>query len=161
MPFPYQISRSLHLQLLLVLALISGAMLPATAQQRQVQGQVLDAATRSPLALATISISGTAGQPATKLTDSRGRFSFTAATGATITVSYAGYKAKQLALQDTNDTLTVLLERADNKFDDVVVIGYGKEKRTDLTSAISSISSSQVNELPVTNLSSAIETVMA
>ena len=156
MPFPYQISRSLYLQLFLVLALITGAMLPATAQQRQVQGQVLDAATRSPLALATISISGTGGQPATKLTDSRGHFSFTAATGATITVSYAGYKTKQLALSDAGDSLTVLLERADNKFDDVVVIGYGKEKRTDLTSAISSISSSQVNELPVTNLASAI-----
>jgi TonB-linked SusC/RagA family outer membrane protein len=144
------------LQLFLVLALTCCALIPATAQQRQVQGEVLDAATRSPLPLATISISAKEGPPVTKITDSRGRFSFAATAGATITVSFSGYNTKQFTVGEGSDSITVLLERRDNKFDEVVVIGYGREKRTDLTSAISSMSSSQVNELPVTNLASAI-----
>ncbi|WP_188932491.1 SusC/RagA family TonB-linked outer membrane protein [Puia dinghuensis] len=151
MPFP-----PLHLRLFLLLALVFGAMLPVTAQQRPVQGEVLDADTRNPLPLATITTSTKSGPPATKLTDSRGRFSITAVAGATITVSYSGYKTKQIALRDGSDSITVLLERGDSKLDQVVVIGYGKEKRTDLTSSISSISSDQVNELPVTNLASAL-----
>jgi len=130
--------------------------LQATAQQRQVQGLVKDAATHAPLPLATISIKVKGASGSTKITDSRGRFSFPAAPGTSLEVSYAGYKTQQVAVQDDSNTITILLVAGDNKLDQVVVIGYGKEKRTDLTSAISSISGKDISELPVTNLASAL-----
>ena len=116
------------------------AALQATAQQRQVQGLVQDAATHAPLPLATISIKVNGVPGNTKITDSKGRFSFPAVPGTSLEVSYTGYKTRQIAVQDDSTTVTILLEAGDSKLDQVVVIGYGKEKRTDLTSAISSIS---------------------
>jgi len=128
----------------------------AVAQQRLVQGLVQDASTRAPLPLATINIKAKGAGAVTKITDSRGRFSFTAAAGTSLEVSYAGYKTREVAVQDDSTSITILLETSDRRLDDVVVIGYGKEKRADLTSAISSISSKDINELPATNLASAL-----
>ncbi|HEY4150227.1 MAG TPA: SusC/RagA family TonB-linked outer membrane protein, partial [Chitinophagaceae bacterium] len=126
------------------------------AQQKQIQGLILDAVTRDPLPLATIRVN-TKGAPAVvKIADSKGQFSISLPPGAILEVSYAGYKSRRVELPADSSFITILLENVGAKLNDVVVIGYGKEKRTDLTSAVSSLSSAQVNELPVTNLASAL-----
>src|SRR6185503_15025106 len=70
-----------------------GCLLQARAQQRQVQGVVQDAKTHSPLPLATIHIKAKGTPDATKITDSHGRFSFNAAPGTSLEVTYTGYKS--------------------------------------------------------------------
>ncbi|MES1160457.1 MAG: TonB-dependent receptor plug domain-containing protein, partial [Bacteroidota bacterium] len=130
--------------------------LQAAAQQRQIQGIVEDAASHNPLPLATITIQVKGALNSTKLTDSKGQFTLTVAAGATLTVSYTGYKSRQIPVPADSGLITVLLEKSASSLDDIVVIGYGKQRRADLTSAISSISSKDINELPVTNLASAL-----
>ncbi|HEY8970746.1 MAG TPA: TonB-dependent receptor plug domain-containing protein, partial [Puia sp.] len=133
-----------------------GCIFQAKAQQRQVQGLVQDAKTHSPLPLATIHIKARGIPDATKITDSRGRFSFNAAPGTSLEVTYTGYKSIQVSVNDDSTSITILMDAVYGKLEDFVFIGYGKEKKPDLTSAISSLSSKDINELPATNLASAI-----
>jgi len=133
-----------------------GCILQARAQQRQVQGLVQDAKTHSPLPLATIHIKAKGIPDATKITDSRGRFSFNAAPGTSLEVTYTGYKSIQVSINDDSASITILMDAVYGKLEDFVFIGYGKEKKPDLTSSISSLSSKDINELPATNLASAI-----
>ncbi len=125
------------------------------AQQRQIQGVVEDAASLNPLPLATINVKAPGVPASTKLTDSKGKFSFSAVPGTVLEVSYAGYKSRQVTVKNDTASFTILLESSSN-LGDIVVIGYGKEKRADLTSSVSSISSKDLNELPVTNLAAAM-----
>jgi len=143
-------------KLLVLFATCLCCVVNSQAQQQQVQGKVADAATRNPLPLATINIKVKGAPNVTRIADSKGVFSFSAAPGAILEVSYTGYKTRQVVLQGDSVSITILLESSGSKLDDIVVIGYGKERRPDLTSAISSLSAKDINELPVTNLASAI-----
>ncbi|MBC9928968.1 TonB-dependent receptor [Chitinophaga qingshengii] len=71
--------------------------------------------------------------------------------GATLVFSYIGYDSKELALHGET-TLTVTLTPSLSGLDAVVVVGYGTQKRADVTGAVSSISSKALREVPVTNV---------
>ncbi len=141
-------------KLLLLFMLCATCALSAAAQEKLIKGVVKDAATRQSLPLATITIKAK-GSPETKMiTDDGGNFSLNAAVGTTLQASYIGYTSKEITVGDST-TITFLLQ-GNNSLSEVVVIGYGKEKRTDLTSSVSSISAKEITELPVTNLASAL-----
>lgn len=128
----------------------------ADAQQKEIKGKVQDISSAAPLPLATITIKIKGKPDVTKIADSKGLFSVSVTEGAILDISYAGYRAKQVTITADSTFYTVWLESIEGQLNDVVVIGYGKEKRTDLTSAISTISSKDINELPVTNLAGAL-----
>lgn len=129
----------------------------AAAQQRQIHGVIEDSATLSPLPLATLSIRTKGGAPVTKLTDSRGHFNLFAETGTTLEISYTGYRPVKIRIGAEDSTLTILLSSSSTKLDDIVVIGYGREKKKDLTSAISVLGSKEITETPATDLGSALQ----
>ena len=141
-------------KLFILFTICVSCVLQGRAQQKQIQGVVEDAASHNPLPLATINIRIKGAPNTTKLTDSKGAFAFSAPAGTILEVSYAGYKTREVVLQSDSASLTILLEST--KLDDVVVIGYGKQRRADLTSAVSSVGPKEINELPVTNLASAL-----
>lgn len=99
-------------------------------------GVVLDAVTREPLVGATLQLEGVTHY--TK-TDEHGRFRFI--TGQkfpyTIIVSFVGYQTKNVVA--TGTPLTIELEQDATGLDEVVVVGYGTQKRSDLTGAIASV----------------------
>ncbi|MDP9076947.1 MAG: TonB-dependent receptor [Bacteroidota bacterium] len=143
-------------KLLLIFVLGVTCAFSAVAQEKQIRGVVLDAVTKQSLPLATITIK-TKGSPETKLiTDDKGGFKLNAATGTTLQATYTGYVPKQVTVADTTTNISFLLEVNGNALSEVVVIGYGKEKRTDLTSSVSSISAKEITELPATNLAAAL-----
>ncbi|WP_179351669.1 SusC/RagA family TonB-linked outer membrane protein [Winogradskyella vidalii] len=66
---------------------------------------------------------------------------------ATIVISFLGFTTQEIAI-DGQDTLEVILENADTALEDVLVVGYGSVKKSDLTGAVSQVSSKEVNAFP-------------
>jgi TonB-linked SusC/RagA family outer membrane protein len=143
-------------KLLLLLFMPLTLIVPALAQQKQVRGVVQDAASHQPLPLATITIKANGDIKSRQATNADGKFTINANVGYVLTASYGGYKSKDITIGSADTSLVINLEATNTSLNEVVVIGYGKEKRTDLTSSVSSISAKEINELPVTNLASAL-----
>jgi TonB-linked SusC/RagA family outer membrane protein len=141
-------------KLLLIILLFSAGLINAYAQQRKINGAVKDAQTGQSLPFATVSVE-TAGKTVNRFAaDMNGNFTVDAETGSTIRVSFTGYEPKKVTVGDSTH-ITILL-KGNTALSEVVVIAYGTEKRKDLTSAVTSISSQQISEAPSTNLATAL-----
>ncbi|KQM78114.1 hypothetical protein ASE74_15515 [Pedobacter sp. Leaf216] len=84
------------------------------------------------------------------VTDNDGKFSIKAAETATLTFTYVGYVNKEVAVNSKN-TLTIVLEDNSQGLDEVVVVGYGAQKKSTLTGAIAQISSEEIMKSPTPN----------
>lgn len=93
---------------------------------------------------------------ATSLTNQNGSFQIEANAGDVISFSSIGYVTKKLTVQNEKTVLTVTLEEDDKKLDEVVVVGYGTQKKVSLTGAISTIKTTDIASIPVSNLSNAL-----
>jgi|TARA_R110002050_G_scaffold72872_1_gene156913 TonB-linked SusC/RagA family outer membrane protein len=71
-------------------------------------------------------------------TNSDGVYSITVKSNATLVFSYLGYKTKEVVLKESN-TINVTMEESFETLDEIVVIGYGTQKRSDINSSISSV----------------------
>lgn len=123
-------------------------------QQRSVKinGVVKDAA-GEPVIGASVKEKGT---PNGTITDIDGRFSLTATSaGATLEISFVGYKTTTIQAKP-NVPVDVTLQEDSELLDEVVVVGYGTQKRTTMTAAVSTIKGEVLAELPTPRLSTGI-----
>lgn len=119
----------------------------AWAQNKTVTGNVTDAQSGEPLIGATITVAGTAGGV---VTDYDGNFSITVAPATKqLTVSYVGYVTQQVAIK--GNKADVKLEPDSKVISEVVVIGYGTARKSDLTGAVSTIRSKDFNKGQITS----------
>lgn len=95
------------------------------------------------------------GTPVGAVTDNDGKFSIKAADNATLTFAYIGYITKEVAVNGKS-TLTVLLDDDSQGLDEVVVVGYGAQKKSTVTGAISQISSEEIMKSPTPNPTNAL-----
>ncbi|WP_461453358.1 SusC/RagA family TonB-linked outer membrane protein [Mucilaginibacter sp.] len=109
-----------------------------------VNGKVTDA-TGATLPGATISIKN--GKALT-VTDAGGNFKVTVPDNAILVVSFIGYRSQEIAVAGKTE-ITVTLKDDDSNLNEVVVVGYGTQRKKDLTGAVSLISSKDINALPV------------
>jgi TonB-linked SusC/RagA family outer membrane protein len=137
---------------LLILILLFPA-LAGLAQSRQLKGVVIDGMTREPMPGVSILLAGTNTGTAT---DVEGKFTLNVpAEGGTAIISYVGF-VKQTIEIGNRGSLTVVLEPDVKALEDVVVVGYGEQKRSHLTGAVATINMKSVDELPVGDISSAL-----
>lgn len=123
------------------------------AQNRTISGIVSDQS-GAPLANATVSVKG--GKAATA-TDLNGAFKIVVPENAkTLVISYVGAKPIEVSISDKSNVIATL-EVTDTKLSEVVVIGYGTAKRADVSSAISSVKSKDLKDLPVAGIDQAIQ----
>lgn len=80
-----------------------------------------------------------------------GTFSLEADAGVTLVISFVGYQHKEIIVDRNNTILNVVLTAADNEEKDIVVIAYGRVKKSDLTGSVSQIKGSDINSYPTTN----------
>lgn len=120
-----------------------------------VQGTVTDEK-GEPLVGVTIQVKGTNSGTAT---DAEGKFSIEAPEGATLVVSYIGYNTKEVPLNGQAN-ITIVLQTASTGLNEVVVVGYGTQKKIDLTGAVSAIGPKELENRPITNMSSALQGTM-
>lgn len=134
--------------LLCVVAFIS-----SFAQGRSVTGTVKDD-NGNPLSGATVTVKNTR---VVTTTNTSGSFSLNVPAGAkTLEVSYVGMAIKEVAIGNTN-TLSVALAPATNSLTDVVVIGYGKATRANLTTAQTSVGVKEIERTVNTTVEQAIQ----
>ncbi|MBO9561146.1 MAG: TonB-dependent receptor [Niastella sp.] len=137
---------------LLLFSLI--AFMGMQAQTRVLKGKVADADTK--LALAGASVT-TIGNAAAQKTGADGEFSLSVQGKVILVISFVGYKTQSLNVAEADTFINVLLQPSSEAMGEVVVIGYGKQQKKDITSAISSISGKELKELPVTNVNQALQ----
>lgn len=124
-----------------MLILFMGLAVPslAYAQNKTVKGVVTDVV-GEPIAGASVAISGTTKGTVTNL---NGEFSMTAAPADKLTISYIGYEKKEVSVGN-NAYFTIQLDDDNLILDEVVVVGYGTQKKATLTGAVSAIKSDEL-----------------
>lgn len=126
------------------------------AQTNKVTGKVTDAATGDSLIGVTVTVDGTS---VVSITDYTGQYSisvpFAGAKSKSVTFSYMGYNDKTLTVTTTTTTLDAELEMGADVIEDVVVVGYGTMRRSDLTGAVASVDSEDLQRSPVATLDQA------
>ena len=126
--------------LLLVALLVIGS-LQLMAQTRTIKGEVTDAQNGEALIGATVMVEGEKGGT---VTDFDGNFSLQVSSSAKkIKVSYIGYIDKVLSI---SDNMKVKLESDSKALADVVVIGYGTARKSDLTGSVATVKSKDFNK---------------
>ncbi len=133
-----------RLMLLVAGVLISGIVF---AQQITVTGTVTDAADGLPIPGANILVKGSTVGTATGLD---GNFTIQVPEGSVLTFSFMGYLTQEITVVDEGP-LNVVLEPDVMAIDEVVTIGYGTVKKTDLTGSVSAVSSKDFNRGSITS----------
>lgn len=141
-----------HIKRLLIALASAFLWLPGFAQAVQVSGQVT-AADGNPITGVSVTIRGSS---AGTVTDAGGKFSISASPSQVLVFSFVGYKTKEVTVRDSRQ-LAIQLEAADNSLNSVVVIGYGSQKKSDVTGAIVSLQEKTLREVPVTNPSQMLQ----
>lgn len=124
--------------------------LSAFAQQQTISGQVLDAQ-KEPLIGVSVLEKGTNNGA---ITDIDGNFKLNVGPNATLVFSYVGYQTQELR---ASRQMQVVLQEDAEVLDEVVVIGYGSVKRKDVTTAISSVSTKDLDQRPIMSAGQAIQ----
>lgn len=89
-------------------------------------------------------------------TDFDGNYTITASETDILVFSYIGYTTKEIAVSGQK-TINVSLKEDISKLEEVVVVGYGTQKRSDITGAVASVPKERLENLPVTNVLHAIQ----
>lgn len=123
------------------------------AQSITLQGKVISAVDDKALAGVSIQLKG--GQTGTT-TDEAGLFSIMARIGDTLLISHVGYENAEFAVKGTT-SVNITLQPTGRSLDDVVVVGYGTQRRRDVTGSVSSVSARELRSLPVPNIGEALQ----
>jgi len=110
--------------------------LGVSAQNVSVSGTVVSAADGEPLIGASVMVKGSSTGTAT---DIDGNFNLQAPDGKTLVISYVGYTAQELKVNGAMSGIEIRLVEDSQVLDDVVVVGYGTQKKSVVTAAISKI----------------------
>ncbi len=138
---------------LILLSFLYLGFLSAMAQF-EVKGTVVDVSNGEPLIGASVMENGTQNGTTTDLD---GNFKLNAKSGnATIVVSYVGYATQKVSLKGRNQ-VTISLTQEDSSLDEVVVVGYGVQKKSDLTGSVSSVSGDDLKGLATTDAGAALQ----
>ena len=134
----------------------SPATAKASVQQDQtikVSGQVVDQSGEA-LIGATVKVKGAQSGA---ITDFDGNFQLDAPANATLVVSYVGYKDREIAVRGRANLNQIELESDAMMLDQVVVVGYGVQKKADLTGSVSIVNADELKRVSHSNISSMLE----
>ncbi|RZK81927.1 MAG: TonB-dependent receptor [Pedobacter sp.] len=139
--------------MILTLGGITNSGYAQTSTNRIVTGTVSDESGTT-LPGAAVLIKGT---KTSSLTNNEGKYSIMVPqSGAVLVISYVGMTTKEVPV-GTNNTLNIELQSSTSTLSDVVVIGYGTLRKSQVTSSISSVSQADIKNLPVAGIDQAIQ----
>lgn len=124
----------------------------AMAQQKSVTGVVVDSQ-NEPVIGASILEKGTSNGI---ITDLGGKYSIKVSPGATLVFSYIGYKKQEITVGDKT-TVNVTLKEDTEQLDEVVVVGYGVQKKSSMTASVASVSTKEIAKQITSNVASVLQ----
>lgn len=146
-------SRMYFIQWLFLTALFSLVTMSGYAQSKTVTGKIIDS-TGEPVIGASVLVKGTTNGV---ISDIDGNFSIQGvANDAVLQISFVGYKAQDISVAGKTRIDVTLVEDTE-MLDEVVVVGYGVQKKSDVTGALASVSSEELNTKPVSNAFEALQ----
>src|SRR5438105_4482823 len=132
--------------------LLSGALLAllplffslsSLAQQKTITGKIVAQETREPLQGVTVSVKGSS---TTVTTNKEGAFSIVVPSNESVLeISYVGYSPQEMQV-GSQTSITVSMANADNKLGEVVVVGYGTQRKRDVTGSMTSLKPEDFNK---------------
>ncbi len=135
----------------LMLSVLIG--LPLSAQQRvTVSGQVVDDQNEPLIAVGVVQQGTTNGV----ITDLDGKYSITVPAGATIVFSSVGYVTQEI-VANTTSTVNIVLATDNLMIEETVVVGYGVQKKSDVTGAISQVKAEDIANRTITSPEAALQ----
>ncbi|MDR0698568.1 MAG: TonB-dependent receptor [Tannerella sp.] len=151
----FPVWRVLGMTFLLLLSLTSRYAAAEIHQQRRitVTGTVVDEL-NEPVLGANVTVKGTTNG---NITDLNGTFILNNVTeGSTLVISYVGYRKKEVAVTSASTTYLIRLEEDTQLLEEVVVVGYGQQKRVSVTGAIATVSPKELRKTSTTRLDNAL-----
>ena len=121
--------------------------------QTPIRGKLFDN-TGAPLIGASVVVKGTSRGTST---NAAGEFTITAADGDVLNISMVGYQSVSVKLDHNTGEINLRLQPRSGPVEEIIVIGYGTQKRASVTGAISSVNSKTVKELPVASVAQALQ----
>lgn len=125
----------------------------STFAQKQVTGKVVNQADNQPIS--GVSIQDKATNTGTK-TEADGTFTMSVGPNTVLLISFVGFATQEINVEGKSDFLIEMQSVAGN-LSEVVVVGYGTQSRRKITGAVSSVSGKTVAEIPVANISQALQ----
>ena len=125
---------------------------PLLAQDRSISGRVVGANDNAPLPGVSILVKGTSTGTTT---DANGSYKLNAPANAVLVFSFVGYSPKEITVGNQS-VVDVSLELDNRQLNEVVVVGYGTVKKSDLTGSLASVKSKEINAFPATNVLQAL-----
>ncbi len=150
--FTISVQRKKALQCILPLLFLLAALQLAFAQDKLVKGLVSDPK-RQPIEGVTVSVKG---GTKSSITDRSGAFAIEAGSGATLVFTNVGYKTTEVKVPGSG-MVKVTLQADDIAMEEVVVIGYGTQRKEAVTGSVASVSGATMNEVPAANISRALQ----
>ncbi len=135
---------------------VGGTVTTPQQQKNQVTGTVTDAK-GEPIIGANVVEKGTANGT---ITDIDGNYTLSGVSGKTLLVSYIGYISQEVTIREGAPVNVTLMEDT-QKLEEVVVVGYGIQKKVNLTGSVSSVSTEDIQDNPASSLSNALVGKMA
>ncbi|RMG24405.1 MAG: TonB-dependent receptor [Bacteroidetes bacterium] len=127
----------------------------ALGQETTISGTVRDATTQQPLVGASVLLKGST--PKGTYTDEKGRYTLEAGEGDSLLVfSYFGLETLEVPIEGRT-TIDVALEPRVSNLDEVVVVGYGTQKRSKISGSVSVITAEEISETPVLRIEQALQ----
>ena len=141
----------------LLFFLVAVISLSVSAQNVAVTGTVTDKTGETVIGASVVE-KGNAGNGT--ITDIDGNFSLNVPANATLVFSYVGMKSQEIALKGKTK-VDIVMEDDAQALEEVVVIGYGTVQKKDLTGSVASVSAKQLESIPVSSASEALQGKMA
>lgn len=142
-----------RLKQLLVIVLLGLGTVSSLGQTKTISGIVKSESDGEPLTGATVKVKE---NNAGGITDLDGRYTIKAQPGQTLVVSYVGYRSKEVKVGQLT-RIDVELKEDSELLDEVVVVGYGTMKRSDLTGSVVSVTGDELKKSVVTSLDQALQ----
>lgn len=127
-----------------------------TQQSGTVRGTLTDT-DGEPLVGASVTVKGQSGKGA--ITDIEGKFSLSGVSrGTTLVISYVGYKPREVKWD--GQPLNISLNSDDQSLNEIVVVGYGTQKKANLSGSVAQVDAKALEERPIANVSSGLQGLM-
>lgn len=120
-------------------------------------GQVLDQQDHTPLPGVNVRIKG---RNQGEATDERGRFRLPAKAGDVLLITYVGYDSKEVTVTDASN-ISISLSKSNQDLNEVLVVGYGTQKKANVTGAIATLNAQHLDERPIARVDQALVGQMA
>lgn len=148
--------QSLSFTIIDKIVIIKPVMEDAARAMVSVKGTVSDAESKAPLVGVSIQVKGGLAGTAT---NEKGEFGITVPDTAVLLISFVGYTSQEVPVNGQG-ILSIHLKPANAGLNEVVVIGYGSQKRSNLTGAVTQVDSRMLEDRPLSNMGQALQGVV-